>query len=159
MNPTIERIFYFLHRCRVASWWVTRPLSLGVKALVVDDQDRVLLVRHTYQPGWHIPGGKVEKRETLPVAAARELKEEVGVDVPPQSGQLFSIYANFGEYKSDHITMYVFKVNGNEKLSPRRFEIADCGFFSRNSLPNEVTSATKRRLAEYFGEKPASIEW
>ncbi|MEM7463993.1 MAG: NUDIX domain-containing protein, partial [Pseudomonadota bacterium] len=41
-----------------------KPLSVGVRALIEDDAGRILLIKHTYVPGWHFPGGGVEPGET-----------------------------------------------------------------------------------------------
>jgi 8-oxo-dGTP diphosphatase len=61
---------------------VTAPPILGVSALVVD-QDELLLVRRSRPPfAWHwaMPGGKVEAGETLAEAVVRELHEETGLE-------------------------------------------------------------------------------
>lgn len=44
--------------------------------------DRVLLVEPSYKPNWELPGGVVEANEAPWVAAARELREELGAERP-----------------------------------------------------------------------------
>ena len=60
-----------------------RPI-VGVGAVIVDGNERVLLVRRGHEPlkgEWSIPGGAVELGETLATACAREVREETGLDV------------------------------------------------------------------------------
>ena len=48
-----------------ALFLVRRPMTLGVRALIYDrHNDSVFLIRHTYVPGWQLPGGGVEVGET-----------------------------------------------------------------------------------------------
>ncbi|RUT78707.1 NUDIX domain-containing protein, partial [Mesorhizobium sp. M7A.T.Ca.US.000.02.1.1] len=50
-----------------------RPMTLGVRGLIHDRASKsVFLIRHTYVPGWQLPGGGVEVGETMNEALARE---------------------------------------------------------------------------------------
>jgi 8-oxo-dGTP diphosphatase len=48
--------------------------------LFFDDADRILLVQPTYKDYWDVPGGYVETGETPAQAAAREIREELGIE-------------------------------------------------------------------------------
>jgi 8-oxo-dGTP pyrophosphatase MutT (NUDIX family) len=71
--------------------WAT-PVAFGVSALVDDEAGRILLVRHSYQKGWHLPGGGVGPAEPPAKAILRELEEEVGLvrSDPPEFAGLFT---------------------------------------------------------------------
>jgi 8-oxo-dGTP pyrophosphatase MutT (NUDIX family) len=61
-------------------WFVRRPNQHGALALIWFE-NRVLLVRNSYQPRWSAPGGSVEKGESALDAVVREISEEIGVQV------------------------------------------------------------------------------
>src|SRR3954452_25429642 len=78
-------------------WRFARRLTLGVRAAGLDDAGRVLLIRHTYVRGWHLPGGGVEARETALAALKRELFEEALIDAsaePPLHGVYFNAWVS-----------------------------------------------------------------
>ncbi|HWB34731.1 MAG TPA: NUDIX domain-containing protein, partial [Rugosimonospora sp.] len=62
----------------------------SARVLLVDRDDKILLfanVDPVLAPAGHVwitPGGGVERRESLPVAASRELREETGLHVAPE---------------------------------------------------------------------------
>ncbi len=58
------------------------PSLISVAALVIDENNNVLVVKERYGPerGFRLPGGGVNKGENLWQAAIREVKEETGID-------------------------------------------------------------------------------
>jgi len=140
------------------AWWrLSRPLTLGVRGVATDADGRVLLVRHTYTPGWHFPGGGVEREETALLALARELKEEAGV-IPRAPPRLVSVHANHINHPGDHVLL--FRVDAWAQVqATQRGEIAEVAFFDPKSPPADATRGTARRLAELFGGAPVSEEW
>ena len=52
----------------------------AVSAIVTDGQNAILLILRTDNGYWSIPGGGVQPGESLKGAAAREVKEETGID-------------------------------------------------------------------------------
>ena len=55
---------------------------VGAGVVYRDASDRVLLVEPTYKPDWEVPGGIVEEGESPRAAAVREVREELGADLP-----------------------------------------------------------------------------
>lgn len=131
-------------------------MTLGVRVIASDEDRRVLLIRHTYADGWHLPGGGVDHGETALQAALRELAEEGGVAA--DSAQVVGFYSNHTRFKNDHIVLY--RAHEWRSCPPHENgEIAERGFFTLDALPNGVTPGTRRRLAEVFEGAPQSAVW
>jgi len=130
-------------------WRLTRGLTIGAQGNVVDADERILLVRHTYRPGWHFPGGGVERGEAVETALKRELSEEAGVIIM-QRAKLFGLYANSRVFPGDHIALFVVRSWQQPSRPKPNREIVEQGFFARDALPDKLNAATGRRLAEVF---------
>jgi len=134
-------------------------MTFGVRGLIHDaDNNAVFLIRHTYVPGWQLPGGGVETGETVLQALERELSEEGGIELsgPPV---LRSIHFNRYASRRDHVAFYLIESfrQPSPKLPDR--EIAESGFFPLDRLPPEITPATLRRIAEVFAGAAVSHDW
>jgi 8-oxo-dGTP pyrophosphatase MutT (NUDIX family) len=144
---------------RLGGWInrIRRPVTLGVRAIVRDGQGRVLLVRHTYVPGWYLPGGTVDPGESTGEALAREVMEEANVRIIG-APRLIGIYFN-RRGRSDHVVL--FEVAVFEQKSPKQpdHEIAEARFFAPDHLPKGTTRATRTRLREYASDGSVSDSW
>jgi 8-oxo-dGTP pyrophosphatase MutT (NUDIX family) len=80
--PVRRAGFRVAHALLRVYWVIARPHSQGVKC-VVREGDDVIFVRHTYgdRGAWELPGGGVRRNEAPREAAAREIREELGVDL------------------------------------------------------------------------------
>ncbi|MGI9403535.1 MAG: NUDIX domain-containing protein [Hyphomicrobium sp.] len=139
-------------------WRISRGMTLGVQGLVLGKDGRVLLVRHTYRPGWHFPGGGVERHETAEQALARELKEEAGVIVSGPA-ELFGLYANFRAFPSDHVALYMVRHWDQPHIPRPNHEIAAQAFFRRDALPPDLGQGAHRRILEVLDGAPRSVMW
>jgi 8-oxo-dGTP pyrophosphatase MutT (NUDIX family) len=139
-------------------WRFSRGLTLGVRAVVLDGDGRVFLIKHSYSEGWQLPGGGVEAGETLIEALARELSEEGNIELtgPPV---LHGIYFHPFYSNRDHVTIYVVRdFRQTAPPIPDR-EIVAHGFFPLDGLPPDTTAGTRARIAEVTAGKPASERW
>ncbi len=75
------------HRLQARPWSLPGAAkSMGADAVIINERGRVLIVRTSYSSRlwgglWGLPGGSVDAYEGPFDAMAREVKEEVGVDV------------------------------------------------------------------------------
>jgi ADP-ribose pyrophosphatase YjhB (NUDIX family) len=139
-------------------WRFARGMTLGVRGVVLDRENRVFLIRHTYVPGWHLPGGGVETGETALEALDRELREEASIALE-ETPALFGVFFNNRVSRRDHVLVYVIRrFTVLEVKQPDR-EIAEAGFFPLDQLPEGTTPATRSRLAEILEGQPPSAHW
>jgi 8-oxo-dGTP pyrophosphatase MutT (NUDIX family) len=148
----------FLRRPLHLYWRMTRGLTLGVRALVLDDRQRVFLVRHTYTSGWYLPGGGVEPGESTIDALRREVREEGGIMIRG-SPRFHGVFFNEAVSLRDHVVVY--RIDDFELLTEKRpdIEIAESGFFPLAAPPTDTNPGSLRRLQELSGEIPISPHW
>lgn len=145
-----------IYKARCGLIRARKPLTLGVRCIVARQDGHVLLVRHSYSPGWHLPGGGVKRAEQTETAVLRELEEEAGV-TPLERPRLLAVFSNFALWESDHVVLYAIEAF---RFAPRKdWEIVEAAFFDPDSLPHETTPATRRRIAAWRTGAEHDREW
>lgn len=137
---------------------IRRHMTLGTRSMLIDG-NKIYLIRHTYMPGWQLPGGGVEPNETAELSASREVEEETGYRLTGRP-QLFGFYHNVTEATTrDHVALYLCREFEKAREFKANFEIAEFGWFEIGGLPETVTEGTRRRVGEVFGGKVPDATW
>jgi len=139
-------------------WRLTRGMTLGVRAIVLDADDRVFLVKHSYVAGWHLPGGGVEPGESMLEALRRELAEEGCIEIliePVLHGMFFNSHVS----GRDHVAVYLIRQFRQHRSPEPNREIVACGFFDARALPEETTAGTRLRISEVLSGGPLIATW
>jgi 8-oxo-dGTP pyrophosphatase MutT (NUDIX family) len=147
------RLLYHVYRVYC---FIFRPVRTGVRVMMIE-KGRAWLVRQTYMPGWFMPGGGLQRGETLEQAARREAYEETGAELGEM--KLMGVYTSFTDWKTDHNIVFFcenFKFTGKPDN-----EIAEARAFAFNELPEALWPGHRRRLEEYQAgtANPLFGEW
>lgn len=136
-------------------WYLFKPITTGVRILMVQNQ-KVVLVKHTYEAAWYMPGGGLKRGETIEEAVRREVKEEVGGVL--HDLRLVGIFTNFAQVKTDHVVFFISE-DFSWEPQPTQAEIEQIDAFPLNQLPPDLSGGTKRRLAEYMKRPNDDDPW
>lgn len=118
--------------------------TVTAAAIVFDDQEKVLLLKHRFRPGtgWGIPGGFIEAGEQPDEGVRRELREEVGLEL--ESVELLSTRA----FKKPRQIEIVFRACPHGGASPQSIEIRKASWFSIDALPAGLPSDQRRLIKD-----------
>jgi len=131
---------------------VWSPTVMGVTGAVFDERGWVLLVRQSYNPGWRLPGGGIERGEPPRDAVLRELAEEVGLS--GGTAEFFGLYVRKAGWATSVIALY--RIAGAQVNFRPNLEIKEICFADPTRPPEGSTPATSRRLKELTGEAPSA---
>jgi len=127
-------------------WRILRRVTLGARILLIKD-GAILLIRHSYQNEWNVPGGGVKPGEALLDAVCREAAEEAGAIVRDRPW-LLGLYDSFDEGKSDHIALFVSE--DWMMIQPSdRWEIDARVLFALDALPPDAPERLRQSIRDF----------
>ena len=146
----------FINRTLRVYWRITKPVTFGVRAVVLGPDGRLLLVKHTYDKYWYLPGGAMKRGEEATAALKREVKEEIGI-AELRIERNLGTYVSTREGKRDTIEVFVAHAAAIGKR--QKLEIAAAEWFAPEALPPDASPATQRRIAEFQGKRDIEPVW
>jgi ADP-ribose pyrophosphatase YjhB (NUDIX family) len=146
-----------LYKVRRLAIGLLRLRTRGVKVMLFNGKGELLLIRNSYGSShlYLLPGGGIGWRETPEAAAAREVMEEVGLEVR----QLARLSTHFSRAEGKRDTVHLFRGVTEGEPKTDSMEVSEAGFFPLDRLPENVSAATLRRISEYQGLRPADPAW
>ena len=141
-EPQIRWVFHFY-------WRLVRSMTLGVRAVVLDADNKVFLVKHSYVPGWYLPGGGVEVGESFLESLRRELVEEGRIELAGEP-VLHGVFHNSHVSPRDHVAVYVVRNYRQDRLPELKSQASGVTRDPQNPLyRNSGQNALKSRLRSH----------
>jgi len=135
-------------------WLLGSKFTVGVCAVVLNDRQEILLLRHRFRESqkWELPGGFVRRGESFEAAVQRELLEETGIDI-----EILMPGRTYIEQPL-HIDVSFLARYKSGKLVPDEREILDAHFFPVDQLPSELSAAQAATLSHALPLQDRAME-
>ena len=145
LRAPLRVVMFAVQRARRTLWYFTRPEVRGVHAIVLTPEERVVLVKHRYARGWHLPGGGQKRGEAAEAAILRELSEEIGLR---EHGTLepACIYRHQSDYRT--ATVSLFLLRDVRYQPPWSLEIEQVKEFKLDGMPADTTRLSRARIEQ-----------
>jgi len=127
LNAIIRAGYRWVYRAARVWWFLRRPRMRGA-VVAVWSGGRVLLVRTSYRPKVALPGGFIRAGETPAQGAARELFEEVSLDVDPSRLIVAWEGVERHEHRTDTITVFELELDRPLVVEPNQRELVWTGW-------------------------------
>ena len=143
-----------------ALYFLSYPLLLfflkgSTRAYVLFElEDKVLLTQSMldYSSRWHLVGGGIKKGETLLQGLAREVKEEIGIDI--QASKLTQLNSEMLVAKNSYkYALFSYHLTDTPKITLRKYEITNAHFFPLDEIAQIKTSDTVQKALQLFALK------
>jgi len=132
------------HAVRLRWWRIAGRAVRGCRVLVLDGEDRVLLIRHSYGSGhWMLPGGGLSASEDPVAGGHRELAEELAIRLTASV-----LLGRTDDPLSVHETHLVAGWSDDQPVPDGR-EIVAAGYFALHELPAPLSDTLAAHLPDW----------
>lgn len=134
-----------VHSLMKLGWFVRRPRTFGAHAIALTPENRIVLVKLRYAPGWRVPGGGRAEDEKPAEAALRELREEIGM-VSHGEVKLAREFEEGTDFKRDTASLVVVR---DVRYRPHKWswEVEQVHETALDSLPADMSPISDRWIA------------
>lgn len=140
------------YRLQLAWWFVRRPAIVGAY-VAVWHEDRLLVIRNSYRQRFSLPAGGLKRRETPRGAAARELREEAGIDVAEERFAYHGEIVHVSSYAEDHAHVFELRCDTPPAFQVDGREVVWAGFLTpAEALERGVVGVVRRYLEQVAGD-------
>ena len=145
LKRLLHRAVFGFQALRRSLWFFTRPTSLGVHAVPLTPEGKVVLVTLSYAEGWRLPGGGHKPSEEPQAAMLRELREEIGL-TDHRGIKLVTGFRHRPDFRHGQGSLFV--IRGVTYRPPRwSLEVTAVAEFDLDDLPLDTPRITRRLLA------------
>ena len=124
------------------------PFPVPAVDVIIEIDSEIVLIERKYPPrGWALPGGFVEKGESLEEAAIREAREETGLEI--RSLRQFHTYSDPGRDPRFHTVSTVFTARGEGELRALS-DAAGISLFDPGKLPENMVFDHAAIIEDYM---------
>lgn len=135
---------------------------IGAKALIFNDENKVLLLERDHpikKLYWDLPGGRVQKDESLTETLIRELREEIGLEAVAGAFHPFGMFLTniriLVQQESVGLIFSIFKCNLSNKFHP---VLSEEHIIFDWLDPLQASEKLKSQYPEEFIEKLSKME-
>ena len=144
VNWLVQRLYRLGYAAMRLVWFFTRPHGRAVAAVITGPDARVVMAMHSYgERAWRLPGGLLKAGEVPSTAIARELREELGLEVATATwiGRVRVDH----DFRTSEVELFHVLAVGTE-LRPDRREITCAKWFDADRMPAPVADGTRQAL-------------
>ena len=157
LSPLYHLAYRVAQTGRNIYWCVAKPQVFGAKLVVFNADGDVLVIRHSYGRSdlYMLPGGGIGRNEDPETGAVRELQEEVQCSA--DNVAFLAKFVDNAKGATNSVTVFTATTKDEPVIDGK--ELIEARFVPTDQLPDNVSRATRARIAEALGEQEISDHW